>query len=113
VDELGFDEYWVGEHHSAGMETIASPEMFIAAAAERTKRIRFGTGVISLPYHNPLMVANRVIQLDHQTMGRCMFGFGPGLLASDAIMLGIDPAVQRDRLADGLDVVIRLLAGEW
>src|SRR3954462_6085291 len=92
LDHLGYEEAWIGEHHSAGMEIIASPELFIAAAAERTKRIRFGTGVISVPYHNPLMVANRCIQLDHMTMGRCMFGFGPGLLASDAIMLGIDPA---------------------
>jgi limonene 1,2-monooxygenase len=113
LDDLGFDEAWVGEHHSAGMEIIASPEVFIAGAAERTRRIRFGTGVISLPYHNPLMTANRIIQLDHQTMGRCAFGFGPGLLASDAIMLGIDIAEQRDRFAQGLDVLVRLLNGEW
>src|SRR6185369_10715430 len=108
LDDLGYDEVWVGEHHSAGMEIIASPELFIAAAAERTRRLRFGTGVISLPYHNPLMTANRCIQLDHQTMGRCMFGFGPGLLASDAVMLGIDIAEQRDRFAEELDVLIRL-----
>ena len=68
LDRLGFDEAWIGEHHSAGLETISSPELFIAAAAERT-RIRFGTGVVSLPYHNPLMVANRIIQLDHMTAG--------------------------------------------
>ena len=60
-----YHEAWIGEHHSAGFETISSPELFIAAAAERTKHIRLGTGVISLPYHNPLMVANRIIQLDH------------------------------------------------
>src|SRR5688572_12085582 len=65
LDALGFDEAWIGEHHSAGYEIIASPELFIAAAAERTRRIRLGTGVISLPYHNPLMVADRIIQLDH------------------------------------------------
>jgi len=113
LDDLGYDEVWVGEHHSAGMEIIASPELFIAAAAERTRRLRFGTGVISLPYHNPLMTANRCIQLDHQTMGRCMFGFGPGLLASDAVMLGIDISEQRDRFAEQLDVLIRLMKGEW
>jgi limonene 1,2-monooxygenase len=112
LDGLGFDEAWIGEHHSAGFETISSPELFIAAAAERTRRIRFGTGVISLPYHNPLMVANRIIQLDHMTMGRVMFGAGPGLLATDALMLGIDPAVQRDRMAEGLEVILRLLEGE-
>ena len=84
LDRLGYDEAWIGEHHSAGYEIIASPELFIAAAAERTRRIKLGTGVISLPYHNPLMVADRMIQLDHMTRGRAMFGVGPGLLPSDA-----------------------------
>jgi limonene 1,2-monooxygenase len=112
LDRLGFHEAWIGEHHSAGFETISSPEIFIAAAAERTRHIRLGTGVISLPYHNPLMVANRIIQLDHMTRGRAMFGVGPGLLASDALMLGIDPATQRDRMAESLDVILRLLRGE-
>ena len=93
LDELGFDEAWIGEHHSAGLETIDSPEIFIAAAAERTKYIKFGTGVVSLPYHHPLNVANRIIQLDHMTRGRVMFGAGPGLLASDALMMGIEPEV--------------------
>ena len=65
LDRLGYEEAWIGEHHSAGFEIIASPEVFIAAAAERTKKIRLGTGVVSLPYHNPLMTANRIIQLDH------------------------------------------------
>src|SRR5271170_176552 len=112
LDRLGFDEAWIGEHHSAGFETISSPEMFIAAAVERTRNIRFGTGVISLPYHNPLTVANRVIQLDHQSRGRVMFGFGPGLLVTDAQMFGIDPNATRDRMAQALDVILRLLAGE-
>jgi limonene 1,2-monooxygenase len=112
LDKLGYDEAWIGEHHSGGFETISSPELFIAAAAERTRHIKFGTGVISLPYHNPLMVANRIIQLDHQTRGRVMFGFGPGLLVSDAEMLGIDPHTQRDRMAQALAVILRLLDGE-
>ena len=107
LDRLGFHEAWIGEHHSAGWETISSPELFIAVAAERTRSIRFGTGVISLPYHNPLMTANRIIQLDHHTRGRVMFGAGPGLLASDALMLGIDPNTQRDRMAEALDVILR------
>ena len=112
LDRLGYHEAWIGEHHSAGFETISSPELFIAIAAERTKFIRFGTGVVSLPYHHPLMTADRIVQLDHHTRGRVMFGVGPGLLASDAIMLGIDPMVQRDRMAEGLDVILRLFKGE-
>src|ERR1700749_1148929 len=112
LDKLGFHEAWVGEHHSAGFETISSPELFIAAVAERTKNIRLGTGVISLPYHNPLMVADRIIQLDHMTRGRVMFGVGPGLLPSDAFMLGIEPRTQRDRMLEALDVILRLMRGE-
>jgi limonene 1,2-monooxygenase len=112
LDQLGFAEAWVGEHHSAGYEIIASPELFIAAAAERTRRIRLGTGVISLPYHNPLMVADRILQLDHMTRGRAMFGVGPGLLPSDAQMLGVPVEALRDRMAQALDVILRLIAGE-
>jgi len=112
LDRLGYDEAWIGEHHSGGTELISSPELFIAAAAARTRRIRLGTGVISLPYHNPLMVADRVVQLDHQTRGRAMFGFGPGLLNSDARMLGVPAEKQRDRMVESIDVVLRLLAGE-
>jgi len=113
IDELGFQEAWIGEHHSAGLETIDSPELFIAAAAERTKWLRFGTGVVSLPYHHPLNVANRMIQLDHMTRGRVMFGAGPGLLASDALMMGIEPETTRDRMAEAVDVILRLFRGEW
>jgi limonene 1,2-monooxygenase len=110
LDYLGFDEAWVGEHHSAGWETIASPELFIATAAERTKHIKLGTGVVSLPYHHPLMVTNRMILLDHLTKGRAMLGVGPGALGSDAYMLGIDPLAQRQRMEEGLDIIMRLLA---
>src|SRR5438270_9050510 len=95
LDQMGYDEAWNGEHHSAGYEIIASPEVFIAAAAERTKHIRLGTGVSSLPYHQPLMLADRMVLLDHLTMGRAMLGVGPGALPSDAFMMGIDPVNQR------------------
>ena len=109
LDELGFDEAWVGEHHSTGWETIASPEIFLAVAAERTRHIRLGTGVVSLPYHHPLMVADRIVQLDHLTRGRINFGVGPGGHLTDARMLGIDPARLRPMMAEALDVVVRLL----
>jgi limonene 1,2-monooxygenase len=112
LDGLGYAEAWIGEHHSGGYEIYGQPELFIATAAERTRHIRLGTGVISLPYHHPFMVADRIVQLDYQTRGRAMFGFGPGLLASDAMMLGIDPDTQRDRMADAIDIITRLLAGE-
>jgi limonene 1,2-monooxygenase len=112
LDELGYEEAWIGEHHSAGFEIIASPELFIAAAAERTEHIKLGTGVVSLPYHHPLTAANRMIQLDHQTRGRVMFGVGPGLLPSDAMMLGVPVDKQRDRMVESIEVILRLFAGE-
>ncbi len=112
LDRIGFHEAWIGEHHSAGFELIASPELFIAAAAERTKHIDLGTGVVSLPYHNPFMTAQRIVQLDHMTRGRVKLGVGPGALPSDAFMLGIDPAEQRARMEEALDVVLHLLRSD-
>ena len=112
LDELGFDEFWCGEHHSSGWEMIASPEMFLAAAGERTKRIKLATGVISLPYHHPFNVAQRMVQLDHMTGGRAIFGSGPGALPSDAYTLGIDPMTQRDRQDEAIDIIRRLFRGE-
>lgn len=112
LDHLGFDEFWCGEHHSSGWEMIASPEMFLAAAGQKTSNIRLGTGVVSLPYHHPFNVAQRIVQLDHMTKGRAMFGTGPGALPSDAWTLGIDPLVQRDRQDEAMGVILRLLRGE-
>jgi limonene 1,2-monooxygenase len=112
LDWLGYDEVWVGEHHSAGWELIASPEIFIAAAAERTRHIRLGSGVTSLPYHHPFLVAQRFVQLDHMTRGRTMLGCGPGALVSDAYMLGIEPVTQRARMDEALDAIMLLLRGE-
>lgn len=109
LDHLGYDEAWIGEHHSAGWETIASPEIFIATAAERTRTIRLGTGVVSLPYHHPFMVANRMVLLDHLTRGRAMLGVGPGALASDAHMLGIEQTRQREMMDESMAVIMRLL----
>ena len=112
LDRVGFHEAWIGEHHSGGFEIIASPEVFIAAAAERTRHIDLGTGVVSLPYHNPLMTAQRIVQLDHMTRGRVKFGVGPGALPSDAFMLGIDPADQRRRMEEALEVILHLLRSD-
>jgi len=112
LDALGYDEFWVGEHHSTGWEVIASPEMFLAAVAENTHRIRLGTGVVSLPYHHPFNIAQRMVQLDHMSGGRVIFGTGPGALPSDAHTLGIDPMTQRDRQDEAIGVIKRLFAGE-
>ena len=112
LERLGYHEAWIGEHHSGGFEIISSPEVFIAAAAERTKKIMLGSGVVSLPYHNPLMVAERFLQLDHQTRGRAILGVGPGQLQSDARMLCIEASKQRQMMAESLDIILRLFSGE-
>ncbi len=111
LDELGFDEAWFGEHHSAGYEIIASPEVFIGVLSQRTTHIRLGTGVSSLPYHHPFMLADRMVLLDHLTRGRVMFGVGPGALPSDAYMMGIDPMRQRDMMEESLEAILALLDG--
>ena len=108
LDYLGYDEAWIGEHHSAGWETISSPEIFMGIAADRTRYIKLGTGVISLPYHHPFMVANRMVQLDHMTHGRVMLGVGPGALPGDAYMMGIDPTTQRERMDEAFGIILRL-----
>jgi limonene 1,2-monooxygenase len=112
LDRLGYDEAWIGEHHSAGSEIIASPEIFMAAAAERTRRIKLGTGVTSVSYHNPLWVADRMVMLDHLTRGRTMLGLGPGSLPSDSAMIGLTPTDTRELLGTNLDIIMRLLNGE-
>src|SRR5437588_9539886 len=111
LDRLNYHEAWIGEHHSGGYEIIACPEMFIAGAAERTRHIRLGTGVVSLPYHNPFTLAGRMQQLDYQTRGRAMFGVGPGSLVYDADKMGLAAAEQRRKLDESLDVLMELMQG--
>ena len=112
LDTIGLEEAWFGEHHSGGAEPIGDPMLFIAHVAAHTKYIRLGTGVVSLPYHNPLWVADRLALLDHLTRGRVMLGLGPGALATDAAMLGIHPSEQRDALEQDAAVLMHLMTSD-
>jgi limonene 1,2-monooxygenase len=112
LDRCGYDEAWCGEHHSAGTEISASPEIFIAVASQRTKHIKLGTGVVSVSYHNPLWIAERIVQLDHLTRGRVMLGVGPGSLPTDGVMIGISQSQTRGLLEDGLGVIMKLLTSD-
>src|SRR5271165_1672187 len=112
LDRCGYDEAWCGEHHSAGTEISASPEIFIAVAAERTRHIKLGTGVVSMSYHNPLWVAERIVMLDHLTRGRVMFGAGPGSLPTDGAMIGLHQSQTRVLLDDALGAVMQLLTSD-
>jgi len=112
LDSIGYDEAWFGEHHSGGVELINDPMLFIAHVAPLTRNLRLGTGVVSLPYHNPLWVADKLALLDHLTRGRVILGVGPGALASDAAMIGIKPSEQRDALDFDMDVLMHLLTSD-
>lgn len=111
LDKLGYSEVWVGEHHSTGWENIAAPDVFIAAAAERTRHIRLGTGIIQAGLHHPLVTLDRMIFLDHLTRGRAMFGIGVGGgLPSDLKVFGLDQEQAGRRLDEAMDVILRLLS---
>ncbi|MDA0202469.1 MAG: LLM class flavin-dependent oxidoreductase [Actinomycetota bacterium] len=112
LDRLDFDEAWIGEHHSAGTEIIPDPMIFISHVAATTRHIKLGTGVLSLPYHNPLLTADRAIFCDQLLRGRFMLGLGPGALPGDAAMLGISIEDQRTALEEDTDVLMALLRGE-
>lgn len=108
-DRLGFDEVFIGEHHSSGWELIASPAVFIATAAARTKRIRLGSGVVPLGLHHPLYIADEYILLDHLTRGRAILGVGAGGgIPSDPYVVGVDPAELQPRFAAAFDAMMQL-----
>lgn len=112
LDHLGYHDVWVGEHHSTGWENIAAPEAFIAAAAQRTGSIRFGTGVIQLGLHHPLVALDRMIFLDHLTRGRVSFGMGVGGgIPSDLTVFGLTAESAGERMQESLEVMLRLLDG--
>ena len=110
LDSLGIDEAWIGEHHSTGWENVGSPELIIASAAERTETIRFGTGVLQLGLHHPLVALDRMILLDHMTEGRTTFGMGVGGgIPSDLTVFGLDYDVAGRRMGESLQAMLALL----
>lgn len=112
LEELGYAEAWFGEHHGSGWQYIASPETFIAAASQRTTRIRLGTGVSGLPFHHPFMLADRIVMLDHLSKGRVIFGTGPGGPQVDAPMMGLDPDILKPRHEEALETIHALLTSD-
>lgn len=113
ADRLGFAEVWIGEHFSSKPEQIPSPMMFLASVIGEARRIRFGTGVVNLPHHNPVTVAAEAAMFDHLCEGRLMLGIGPGGLFSDAELFGHDDMAERYRMAmESLDIILRLWRSE-
>ncbi len=105
ADRLGYDEVWVGEHHTGAYENIPAPDIFLAKASAVSHRIALGTGTINLPYHDPFLVAERLAFLDHLTHGRLIYGFGGGGLVSDKRFFQLDPAEGGPRLIEALDII--------
>ena len=109
LDTLGFDEAYIGEHHSAGWETIASPEVFMATAAERTRNIKLGSGV-GQPSLPPPVHGGKPLRAVGPPHPRARHpGRWPGALASDALMLGIRPENQRAMMDESLGIIMRLM----
>jgi alkanesulfonate monooxygenase SsuD/methylene tetrahydromethanopterin reductase-like flavin-dependent oxidoreductase (luciferase family) len=110
LDQLGYGEAWVGEHFTAEWENIPAPDLFIAAALQRTERIMFGTGVSCMPNHSPFILAHRIAQLDQMAQGRFMWGVGAGSFIGDMEMVGIDrkSGYQRELTHDAIDLVLKL-----
>ena len=112
AEDLGFDEFWVGEHHSAGWETIPSPEMFLSAASQRTSRIKLGTSMISLPFHHPFHVAERIAFLDHLTEGRIIFGIGRCSLPTDIKLFQIPYQELQPMMEESLEIITNLFEND-
>ena len=112
ADELGFDEAFIGEHHSGGWETMPAPEMALSMAAAKAHRIRLGTSVFSAPFHHPFYLAERMAFLDHLTRGRAILGVGPCSLVTDKILFNVEETSLYPMLHEAVDVIVRLLESE-
>ena len=107
-DRLGFDEFWVGEHHTSSLENIVMPEIFIAKALALTKRLRFGPAPVCLQYHHPAHVANRLAFLDHLSHGRLNLCFGPGAIPTDMEVFGVNPADAAARVGESIEMILKI-----
>ena len=112
AEQLGFDSFWVAEHHFHEYGAIPSPPIWLAAAAQRTKRIRLGSAVVVLPFRNPLQVAEDYAMVDVLSGGRLNLGAGSGYLRHEFEGFGVSVEEKRDRFDEALDVVLRAWTGE-
>ena len=112
ADEMGFDEFWIGEHHTMAYENITMPELFIAAAMPQTKTMHMGPAPVCLQQHHPLHVASRLAMLDHLCKGRLDLCFGPGSVSTDLEILGIEPKDSAKMVAESADMILKLWSSE-
>jgi alkanesulfonate monooxygenase SsuD/methylene tetrahydromethanopterin reductase-like flavin-dependent oxidoreductase (luciferase family) len=107
-ERLGFDEFWVGEHHSSARENIVMSEIFIAKALALTEHIRYGPAPVCLQYHHPVHVANRLAFLDHLSHGRLNVCFGPSAIPTDMELFAVDPEDSAAHISEAVDMIIQI-----
>lgn len=107
-EELGFRDFWVGEHHSSTYENIVMPEIFIGKALGLTKSIRLGPAPVCLQYHHPVHVANRLAMLDHLSHGRLNVCFGAGAIPTDMEVYGVDPRDTGARVSESIEIILKI-----
>ncbi len=112
AEEMGFSEFWIGEHHTMKYENIVMPEIFIARALGETRRIRLGPAPVCLNQHHPAHVACRLAFLDHLSKGRLNLAFGAGSVTADQELYGAEPKNAAAMVEEAIDMVLKLWASE-
>lgn len=107
AEELGFDSFWLGEHHFYWYGSLPSPPMLIAALGQRTKKIRLGPAISVLPFHHPLIVAEEYAFADNLCGGRLNFAIGSGFSPIEYKMFGMSLEDARERYWETFDVIIK------
>jgi alkanesulfonate monooxygenase SsuD/methylene tetrahydromethanopterin reductase-like flavin-dependent oxidoreductase (luciferase family) len=108
-DRAGFFAYHVAEHHATPLGMAPSPSVFLAAVAQRTKRLRFGPLVFALPLYHPFRLVEEICMLDQMSGGRLEMGFGRGASPIETAYFGQDYASAQRKYAEGLDLVLKAM----
>lgn len=112
AEALGYEAYFVAEHHFHEYGAVPNPAVLLATMAQRTRWLRLGTAISVLTFHNPLMVAETYAMLDVLSGGRLVLGVGSGYLKHEFEGFRIDPAEKRERFDEALEVLHKALTGE-
>jgi alkanesulfonate monooxygenase SsuD/methylene tetrahydromethanopterin reductase-like flavin-dependent oxidoreductase (luciferase family) len=112
AERLGYDTFFCAEHHFHEYGVVPDPAVMLSALAQRTRRIRLGTAISILTFHDPRRIAETYAMLDMMSGGRLVFGVGSGYLAHEFVGYDVDPKEKRERFNENLDIVRRLMAGE-
>tara|TARA_B100000530_G_scaffold176601_1_gene111597 strand:+ start:2174 stop:3277 length:1104 start_codon:yes stop_codon:yes gene_type:complete len=107
-EELGYTDFWVGEHHTSTYENIVMPEIFLAKVLGMTENMRVGPAPVCLQYHHPMQVANRLAFFDHLSHGRLNLCFGPGAVPTDMEVHGVHPKDMGARVAESVDCIMNI-----